>query len=405
MTAPDPRVPPTAVAPRFALLFAAQFAATGVALPFFPAFLAERGLDPMQVGAVLAAGSAVRLLAGPAAGWLADAVGDARLVLVVASALAAATAAGFGLAAGFALLLAVQVVHGAAMGPLVPLGDSLAVTASRGGAAFDYGRVRAAGSVAFILTAAAAGQLASALGMEAIVWLYAAGLVAATLSAAALPVRPRGQQGAVARAGGAAGFGGPLRIAAFRRLLILSALIQSGHAIYYGFATIHWQAAGHSPAVIGLLWAEGVVAEVVLFLFGRRAAERLGAGGLCAIAAGAGLLRWGITAETTWLPALAAAQLLHAATFGAQHLAAMRVLGQAIPAHQAATAQTVHAALGVGLPMGVLTMLGGSLYGVLGGVAFWLPAVLSAAALPLAFGLQRQAVQASAGRAARDESP
>ncbi len=167
-------------------------------------------------------------------------------------------------------------------------------------------------------------------------------------------------------------------------------VIQGSHALYYGFASIHWAAAGHSAAVIGLLWAEGVVAEVALFFWGRRLADRLGPVGLSLLAAGAGALRWAVTAETAALPALAAVQLLHAATFGAQHLAAMRVLMRIVPAPMAAaTAQTLHASLGVGLASGALMLASGPLYAALGGAAFWAMAGLCAAALPAAWRLRR----------------
>ena len=99
------------------------------------------------------------------------------------------------------------------------------------------------------------------------------------------------------------------------------------------------------------------------------------------------MVRWGVTAETTWLPALAAAQLLHALTFGAQHLAAMRVLAT-LPPGQAATAQTLHSSLGTGLAMGVLTLLSGPLYAAFGGGGFWAMAALCAAALPVTLGLR-----------------
>jgi MFS transporter, PPP family, 3-phenylpropionic acid transporter len=45
---------------RFLLLYVAMFAAFGVASPFLPALLHERGLGPSEIGAVLAAGTAVR---------------------------------------------------------------------------------------------------------------------------------------------------------------------------------------------------------------------------------------------------------------------------------------------------------------------------------------------------------
>ncbi|WP_165943475.1 MFS transporter [Roseicella aquatilis] len=365
---------------RFALLFAAQFAALGVLMPFLPAVLKSHGLDARQIALVLATGSAVRLLAAPAVGRGADGFGDARTILVLAAACATATVTGFAWAGGFAALLLVAALHAMVNAPVIPLTDALCLSASRE-RGFDYGRVRSAGSLAFILAAVAAGQAVEWLGITSIVWLAALCLGLTALSARGLPSL-RGARG------GRGGFRAPFASAAFRRILPLSALIQGSHALYYGFGTLHWQAAGLSPGVIGLLWAEGVVAEVALFLWGRPLVERLGAPGLALLAAGAGVLRWGVMAETTWLPALAAAQLLHALTFGAQHLAAMRVLG-GLPPAQAATAQTLHASLGVGLASGLLTFASGPLYAALGGAGFWAMAGLCALALPLAWRLRR----------------
>src|SRR2546430_12630026 len=54
----------------------------------------------------------------------------------------------------------------------------------------------------------------------------------------------------------------------FQRLFLASGLIQASHMVYYGFATIHWRAAGLSDGLIGLLWAEGVIAEIAPFWYG-----------------------------------------------------------------------------------------------------------------------------------------
>jgi PPP family 3-phenylpropionic acid transporter len=374
---------------RFALLFAAQFAAIGAMMPFLPAVLQSKGLSAEQVSAVLAAGSAVRLLAAPAIGRGADRLGDPRRVLALAAAVAGCTASGYALAPGggglaLAALLSVALLHSLFLAPVVPLSDALWLGASRR-LRFDYGRVRSAGSAAYIAGAVAAGQVAALAGPSAVVWLYAAGLLLAALAARGLPAAE--DEGAARGGGGRGGFAAPFREPAFRWLLPLSALIQGSHALYYGFSTIHWTAAGLSPGVIGLLWAEGVVVEVLLFLWGGPLAARLGPAKLAALAAAAGVVRWGVTAETTWLPALAAAQLLHSITFGAQHLGAMRVLA-GLPPGQAATAQTLHSSLGTGLAMGLLTLLSGTLYDRLGGGGFWVMAALCAAALPAVLGLR-----------------
>ena len=363
---------------RFALLFAAQFAALGIMMPFFPALLRDHGLGATQIAAVLATGSAVRLLASPLLGRGADHLGDSRQVLALGAALAGLLATGYAWGSGFAMLLGVAFLHAIAMAPVFPLADALALAASRR-EGFDYGRVRSAGSASFILAVVLAGQVVALAGNAALVGLYCLFLLVAAGFALRLPAASAGPRGQ-------GGFRLPFRDPAFRLLLPLSACIQGSHALYYGFGTIHWQAQGLSPEVIGLLWGEGVVAEVALFLWGKRLAERLGAPGLALLAAILGALRWSVTASTTWLPALILMQPLHAATFGCMHLAAMRVLG-GLPPGQAATAQTLHASLGVGLTMGVLTFGCGPLYTWVGGSGFWVMAALCALAVPLALAL------------------
>src|SRR4051794_20431810 len=76
----SPRSPTFA---RFLLLFAFLYAAFGVNSPFFPAFLSSRGLDAGEIAVVLASGTAVRLVAAPLAGRIADAFDAARASLVV----------------------------------------------------------------------------------------------------------------------------------------------------------------------------------------------------------------------------------------------------------------------------------------------------------------------------------
>lgn len=377
---------PATVSPaaRHALPYATQFFGFGVILPFLPAVLAARGLDAAEVAIVLAVGSATRLVAGPAVGRVADALGAPRLVLAVVSAVAALAAMGFLWAAGFVLLLAVHAALSAATAPVMPLTDALTIAAARR-EGFDYGRVRAAGSIAFIAAALLAGQAVAGFGADAAIALMALGFAGTAVAALLLPAaapRPAGPRGL-------AGFLAPLRIPAFRRLLLVSALIQGSHAFYYAFGTLHWQAAGLGEGLIGALWATGVVAEIVLFLWGRGVVARLGPIGLCVAAGVAGVLRWGATALTTDPLLLFPLQVLHAATFGAQHLATMQVLGRVVPPAQAGTAQALHASLGAGLAIGVLTLASGPLFGAFGGGGYWAMAALCAIAVPASLALGR----------------
>ena len=151
--------------------------------------------------------------------------------------------------------------------------------------------------------------------------------------------------------------------------------------VYYGFGTLYWRLLGLSDTTIGWLWAEGVLAEILLFWQGRRLLARLGPIGLMVLGGIAGILRWSLAGALTRLPFIAALQLLHAFTFGASHLGAVHFLSRAAPPSAAASAQSLYAALSSGLGSGLVMMIAGTLYSAFGGGAYAFMAALSAAGL------------------------
>src|SRR5207244_3488678 len=96
----------------------------------------------------------------------------------------------------------------------------------------------------------------------------------------------------------------------FPLLLLASGLIQASHMLYYGFGTIQWRAAGLGDGFIGFLWAEGVIAEIVLFWYGAPLLRRVHPAGLMMLGGGLGALRWLGTALTVEPLPLVALQAL-----------------------------------------------------------------------------------------------
>src|SRR5438105_12453864 len=135
----------------YLLLFASLYAGFGVQSPYLPSLLQEHGLSPDAIGVVLAAGTGIRLAAGPAAGWLADRLDAAKLVFAGCTMVAAFAALGYLPATGFWPLLMITLLQASALAPLAPLCDTLVLAiaapheaANRPG--FDYGWVRGTGS-------------------------------------------------------------------------------------------------------------------------------------------------------------------------------------------------------------------------------------------------------------------
>jgi PPP family 3-phenylpropionic acid transporter len=372
----------TGTLPRFILLYAALYAAFGVASPFLPAFVSSRGLSPEQLSLVLAAGTTVRLLAGPLAGRAGDLLRALRAVLAACAMLAACVVLGYLPAQGFAAFLFLGLMHAAALAPVTVLADALSV-----GRAFEYGWVRGTGSAAFIGGLLLSGQAVGAAGLEVIVGLQAMLLCAAALAAMLVPERHGVEvEGARAPLRGVLLL---LRQARFRNLVLFAALVLGSHAMNDAFSMIRWNAAGIGPATASLLWAESVAAEVlVFFLLGPWLIARLTPAGALMLAAGAGMLRWATLASTSDIAFLALVQPLHGFTFALLHLACMRLIAGMVPPGLEGTAQALYGSFGIGLATALLTLASGALYARLGAQGFWVMAALCALALPIAWKLR-----------------
>lgn len=379
-------VPALSPLPRFLVLYAALFAALGVASPFLPGLLQQDGLGPGSIGVVLAAGTAVRLLAGPAGGRIADRTGQFNLVLCGFTASAALVALGYVPARGFLLLLTVSVAHAAVLAPLTPLADAMALGSSQGRPGFEYGWVRAAGSAAFVAGTLASGQFVGWRGLQTIVWNNAGLLAVAASVAWLLPNRVAGELPVNAIGGGAGATRTLLGITLFRRLMVVAALVGGSHALHDSFEVIRWRSAGLSAAQASVLWSLSVAAEVVVFLFlGRRMLDRLGPGRAMVLSALAGTVRWSAAALTARFTVMAIVEPLHGLTFALLHLACMDMIGRAVPANLAATAQAFYATVAMGGAAALVTLASGPLYGDLGSGAFWAMTAMCVAALPVAW--------------------
>src|SRR3954449_8904561 len=89
-----------AALPRYLLLFALIFLGWGVLSPFLPAVLALQGASASEVGLLLGMGTALRLVAMPVAGAIADRTGAPRQVLAAALLCAALSVLCYGMVGG-----------------------------------------------------------------------------------------------------------------------------------------------------------------------------------------------------------------------------------------------------------------------------------------------------------------
>ena len=364
---------------RLATVYGTMFLFTGVYLPFFPVWLKAQGLDATEISLVIALSLFLRIVVSPFFAAVADRLGDRRRVMVWLAWASLVSAALFLWVEGFGLILLVALVLNAVFPSISPLIETMAMRA-RIDQGMNYGRVRLWGSITFILASVGAGWLLEWNPPSIIALCFVAALALNVAGVWLLPrekppVRkpaPRGSQWAdVLRIG---------RHPVFLLFVLAASLTQATHAVYYAFGSLAWQRAGYADAVIGLLWATGVVAEIVLFYVSGPIMARLGAVRLLMLAGAAAILRWTVTALSPPLAVLFLMQALHGLTFGAAHLGAVQFVAQAAPPRLAATAQSLYAAMASGVIMGLVTIGIGPIYEKLGPHAYFVMAGVGAIA-------------------------
>ncbi|MCO4837373.1 MAG: MFS transporter [Oceanospirillaceae bacterium] len=355
----------------FSGFFFAYFICFGLVLPFMPYWMVSRGLDTEEAALILSSAFVSKVFFGLGVGVLADATGHKKRWILALSVLAFLGFSVFLQLETFWPMLLTWFVVGALQTSHIPMVDGLAIAATRLGK-LNYSKARLWGSVAFIASSTLSGLYITAFTIEAYPQLLLVLAAIVIVFSFSLPdIRPQ------AKTSRKLAFIELFKLPGFVVVVAVGSLLQASHGALYTIGTLHWIKAGISESVIGLLWAQGVAAEVVLFAIGMWLIIKVGVKGLLWMAVIAGVLRWFTLGFSTDVVALFSVQTLHAFTFAATHLAINQYITQKVPDQLTASAQTLYDSLALGVFMGIsMTMVGG-LYELISGQVFWMMALIS----------------------------
>jgi PPP family 3-phenylpropionic acid transporter len=320
----------------FAQFYFWYYAAIGGYTAYVGRWVVSLGHGGFVVGAMLGLWYASRVIGPPA--WADMTARSARpgMWLVYGCALGLLCFACFTLTRSVAALLSVMTLFGFFYNAVLPQFEAMTLTAL-GPDSHDYGRIRLWGSLGFVVVAGSYGVVLDRLGDQAFPWVCLPLLVAALL--AAWPHRddrPPVHTETVADAGHL------WKRPGVRRFLLVAMLAQAGFGTFYVFYTLHLQAHHHDGLAIGMLWATGVVAEIVMFWFVPGLIARFGASRLLSLSLAIGAARWVVTAlcadSFAWM---AAAQLTHAFSFAVFQSCLMRMMTVYFPGARAADGQSL----------------------------------------------------------------
>ena len=362
----NPRPAGRGFAVRLSLYYAAFFLVIGVYLPFMPLWLDSRGLTAPEIAVVLGLPMLIRVIATPVLTFAADRGGYAREAIIGFGWIVTGSFIGLAFVDGFLAILLITVVSASFWHPIMAITEGIAQDGSKR-LGVDYGLMRLWGSVSFIAANLIGGAVVGAFGGAAVLSLVIACGVAMAVLGHAMP-------GAISRPAATLG----LDLRGYRRMLGRAGLVifvfglaavHSAHALYYSFGTLHWESLGYSAIVIGGLWALGVLAEIVLFAVSGRVLAWLGVRGLVIAATVATVLRWSLLAFDPPFALVIVAQIGHALTFGAAHLATVTMMAEVAPEGGKSSAQALFFTIS-GAIMGGLVLVSGPLYAALAGQAY-----------------------------------
>lgn len=335
------------------------FGYIGAFAPYFSLYLDALGYSAAMIGVIMTVPQLMRIFAPHLWGYLSDRNGRhvdvARWTGIAGTACFMGVFAGQGFAWIF-LCLALWSFFWSAALPLVET-TTLNHLGERGA---DYGRIRLWGSIGFIVAVIGIGWVLDRTAIAALLWFVAATMIGILVALWRVPegrrARTEGEHEPILQV---------LKRREVVTLIVACFLMALAHGPYYTFFSIHLVDLGYSKTAIGWLWAIGVIAEIVVFAclpwFYRRFTHHA----LLMWSLALAVLRFALIAWAADRPAvLVIAQILHAATFGVFHSAALASVHKHFRGSNQARGQAAYSGLSFGL--------GGALGG-LGSGLVWAP--------------------------------
>ncbi len=350
------------------------FSLLGVLVPYWSLYLQSFGFNAQTIGTLMSILMASRIIAPNVWGWLADRSGK-RVAIVRFGSLVTCLIFIFIFwqesAWGIALVMAGFSFFWNAVLPQFEV-----LTLSHLGERTErYSRIRLWGSIGFIVTVVGVGALLDWVDISWLPHLMLLLMVMIWLSSLCVngdtALQDRSQNGFMRQ------LWRPQVLAFF----VVCFLVQFSHGPYYTFYSVLMDSLGYSRVHIGLLWAIGVAAEVIVFIYMHALIGRFGLRSIMLASLVLCVLRWaliGIVPES--LPLMLFAQVLHAATFGTLHATGIALVHNYFSPACHGQGQAMFSSVGFGVGGASGALVSGYMWDGLGAPATFLMAALAAIA-------------------------
>lgn len=328
----------------------------GAFVPYWSLYLKSVAFSAVEIGILLSLFQISRIFSPSFWGWLADRTNRRVLWIKLTALLGLLGYIGVFFGTSFVWLFFVMAALSIFTSSTLPLAEAVTM-AHIEPANQPYGRIRVWGSIGFIVAVLGLGVLLDYAPISSLLWCLL--LIQASLFLLSFKIpEPHVPSHHTDHL--------PVMNIVMRpevmALLIGSFLMVSAHSVYYSFYSIFLEARGYSKTMIGVLWAIGVICEIMIFMVMPKLTARFLLKEILVISLILAVLRFAmIGAGTGSIGVLILAQTLHAATFGSFHAACVAIVHEYFRGRHQAKGQAIYSSVSYGL--------GGTLGGISGGYA------------------------------------
>ena len=320
------------------------FATLGGFLPYWSLYLKDIGFNAGEIGELSALLVGTKIVAPNLWGWFADRSGRSLRIIRIASFFSTVLFTGFLFIDDYFRFALFTIGFSFFWNAALPQFEAATLFHLKQ-EPHRYSQIRLWGSVGFIVTVLGIGRLLDTLDLNILPIVISGLLAAMWLMSLITPEANVSRQN-----GDAVGVFQVLKQPEVLAFFIVYMLLQLGHGPYYVFYSVFLKQYHYSGTLTGLLWSLGVCAEIVLFVFMRRLLRRFSLRVVLLSSIALSIVRWLMIAWcANHLALLFIAQLLHAATFGATHVAAIHLVDFYFGHRHQGKGQALYSSLSFGL--------------------------------------------------------
>ncbi|MCU7837631.1 MAG: MFS transporter [gamma proteobacterium symbiont of Taylorina sp.] len=349
------------------------FASLGAFIPYFGLYLSDAGFNGIEIGQLMAVIMGTKIVAPYLWGWIADHRNNRLSIIRFGAIMAVAAYSGIFFSNTFWWLFLVLMTFSFFWNAILPQFEALTFNHLAKNE-HQYSWVRIWGSIGFVVSVTTMGFVLSSVSISylpVLVWVLLTGIVISTF----MVIDHKGDVHKESHQ--------PLthilknkRIIA---LLIACLLVQASHGPYYTFYSIYTESHGYDKSWIGVLWAIGVLSEVIAFAMMPYLVNKFGLRSLLLFSLFSGSLRWlliGFYIDNVFITTFA--QIFHASTFGIYHAVAIAYIHRYFKGRNQGKGQALYSSISFGLGGALGSLYGGYLWDNGGaGMTFSISAILS----------------------------